>query len=300
MGNQNTCTIQFPKSDFKRVEDILKANNWVNAPINNEYVVFRLKSPSGSNGTMYSSGKLVFQGSEDFTRIVANLKTEEENSRLVDLKPHIGVDEVGKGDYFGPLVVVSCFVDDDFAKKINYLGFGDSKRFSDNKIRTLYSKVEDYPYYYASVVKPEEYNKLVDVYGNVSILLAKQHSLVIERGLEDLKSKGIGCDHVVIDQFSSNKSRVSNELGVLGKAIEVKQFHKGESDIAVAAASIIARGVFLREWDMMCKEYDFNFPKGASSVIDDAKLFVERNGVDELKKVAKVGFKTTQKVLSLL
>lgn len=299
MRGQNTCTIQFKKEERERVEGILLANKWVDASINNEYVVFRLKSPTGSVGTMYTSGKMVFQGQEDFTSVVANLKSEDESSKLKGFKPHIGVDEVGKGDYFGPLVVVGCFVDDEFAKKINYLGFADSKKFSDKKIRQLFTKVEDYPYYYASVVSPLEYNKLAKEYGNVSILLAKQHSLVIERGLLDLKSKGIKCNHVVLDQFSSSKSRVSDELGEMGKAIEVMQFHKGESDIAVAAASIIARGVFLKEWDVMNKKYYFDFPKGASNVIEDAKKFVSLHGFEELSNVAKIGFKTTQKLSTL-
>jgi ribonuclease HIII len=299
MRSQNTCTIQFSRDELERVRGILEANKWVNASINNEYVLFRLKSPTGSVGTMYSSGKLVFQGQEDFTTIVANLKSEDDSAKLNGFKSHIGVDEVGKGDYFGPLVVVGCFVDSEFAKKINYLGFADSKKFGDRKIRELFSKVEEYPYYYASVIHPLEYNELVKKYGNVSVLLAKQHSLVIERGLLDLKSKGIKCDHVVLDQFSSSKSRVSDELGEMGKAINVMQFHKGESDIAVAAASIIARGVFLKEWDVMCKKYDFQFPKGASTVIDDAKMFVSIHGFDKLQEVAKIGFKTTLKVNSL-
>lgn len=299
MRGQNTCTIQFKKEDIERVEGVLIANKWVHSSINNEYIIFRLKSPLGSVGTMYTSGKMVFQGQEDFTSIVANLKGEDQSPKLSDFKPHIGVDEVGKGDYFGPLVVVACFVDEEFMKKINYLGFADSKKFSDKKIRQLFSKVEDYPYYYESVVSPVEYNKLAKQYGNASILLAKQHSLVIEKGLLDLKSKNIKCNHVVLDQFSSNKSRVSDELGEMGKEIEVMQFHKGESDIAVAAASIIARGVFLREWDEMNKKYDFEFPKGATTVIDDAKMFVSLHGFDELGNVAKVGFKTTQKLSTL-
>ena len=116
-------------------------------------------------------------------------------------------------------------------------------------------------------------------------------------GLNDLNKKGIDCKHVVIDQFSSRKSRVLDELGPLGKGIELEQFHKGESDIAVAAASVLARGIFLEEMEKMRNTYYFNFPKGASHVIPQAKEFVSKHGVSELEKVAKISFKTTKSVM---
>jgi ribonuclease HIII len=93
---------------------------------------------------------------------------------------------------------------------------------------------------------------------------------------------------------------VLKELGELGKKVDVEQFHEGESDIAVAAASIIARGIFLEEFDKMSKEYDFDFPKGASNVIDSGLSFVKKYGVEELRNVAKVGFRTTQRILALV
>jgi ribonuclease HIII len=147
---------------------------------------------------------------------------------------------------------------------------------------------------------PSEYNDLVNQDGNVSIVLAKQHSKCIEKALKNLQSKDIPCEGVVIDQFSSSKDRILNELGELGRKVKVTQFHKGESDIAVAAASIIARGIFLEQFEKMSKEYDFNFPKGASNVIDSGLSFIQMHGREELRKVAKVGFKTTQRILALV
>lgn len=298
MANQNTFTISLSKQEQERAREVLLANNWVEESDINQYVKYRLKSPRGSVSIIYSSGKLVFQGKEDFTSVIANIKEEVEED-IVEFVPHIGVDEVGKGDYFGPLVVVSCFVNEDFAKKIKLLGFGDSKKFSDVKISKFFQTVKDYPYYYSSVVKPKEYNELSSKYGNTSILLAKQHSLVIENALADLQSKGVECKHVVIDQFSSSKSRVINELGELGKQIELEQYHKGEADIAVAAASIIARGIFLEEWEKMNSEYGFVFPKGASNVLYEAKQFVLKYGAEELRNVSKIGFRTTQEVMKM-
>ena len=122
----------------------------------------------------------------------------------------------------------------------------------------------------------------------------------IEKALKDLNSKGIECSYIVVDQFSAAKSRVVNELGELGKSVELIQFHKGESDIAVAAASIIARGIFLQEWDKMNEKYNFVFPKGASNVLDGARLFVSEHGVEELRNVSKIGFRTTQSVMKMI
>lgn len=296
--NQNTFTITLNKEEQSRAKDVITANGWKEVHDGNQYVSYRLKSISGSTAILYSSGKLVFQGMEDFTSLIANIK-EEVDSDMNGFKPHLGVDEVGKGDYFGPLVVVSCFVNEEFAKKTKLLGFADSKKFTDGKIAKLFNSVKEYPYYYSSVVHPKEYNKLAKEYGNVSILLAKQHSLVIEKGLKDLKSKDILCENVVIDQFSSSKNRVLDELGILGKSVNLEQFHKGESDIAVAVASVIARGIFLEEWEKMCERYRFQFPKGASNVLGSAREFVGSFGSDELELVAKTGFKTTKSIMNL-
>jgi ribonuclease HIII len=276
----------------------MQALGWIPKQMQNDYVEYSFTSPEGSVATLYNSGKLVIQGQESFTKVISHIKENKGESPFI--QPHIGVDEVGKGDYFGPLIVVACYVNNEFADKLSQLGFDDSKKFSDKKIMELYSFVKDYPYYYSSIVKPEEYNDLVNKDGNVSIVLAKQHSKCIENALKDLQEKNIPCESVVIDQFSSSKNRILDQLGQLGKTVNVKQFHKGESDIAVAAASIIARGIFLEEFEKMNEEYAFNFPKGASNVIDSGTSFIKEYGREELRKVAKVGFKTTQRILALL
>lgn len=291
--SQNTVSLKLTKEESDRLKGILSKEDWVEDNTNNEYVSLRMRSKKNSVCNLYTSMKVVFQGNDDFTSLVNSIKGNEN----IDIQAHLGVDEVGKGDYFGPLVVVSCFVDADFVKKYSILGIGDSKRFSDSSIRNMYKQLKAYPYYYASIIKPDEYNKLNKELKNVAILLAKQHSKVIEMGLGDLKKKGIECKRVVIDQFSSKKSRVVDELGPLGKSIEFIQFHKGESDVAVATASVIARGIFLEQIDEMSDKYYFKFPKGASNVISSAKEFVKKHGTKELEKVAKTSFKTTKKVL---
>ena len=292
---QNTVTIQLDEIQRENAEDVLEAYGWKEEYVNNPYAKFRMKSPQSSNVILYTSGKLVFQGSEDFTSIITAVKNNREDDS--DIVAHLGVDEVGKGDYFGPLVVVACFLEEEFLEKVSSIGIGDSKKFSDSRIMQMYNLVKDYPYFYTSIIHPKEYDQLYKESKNVSILLARQHSKVIEMGLGDLKSKNIECSRVVIDQFSSKKSRILNELGSYGKEIELIQFHKGESDMAVACASVMARGIFLEEMEKMRKKYNFNFPKGSSDVIDKGQDFVKKFGVDELGNVAKISFKTTAKVL---
>ncbi len=290
----NTVSIQLNREQGDKVEETLSKVGWSLFPSKNEYIVLFMKNDSGSVCSLYSSGKIVFQGVEDFSEIVKMIRGDIDE----EITPHIGVDEVGKGDYFGPLVVTACFVNEEFIQKIDSLGIRDSKKLSDGKILDIYSKLKDYPYYYTSIVYPEEYNKLVVETKNVAVLLARQHSKVIENALEDLKSKNIECDYVVIDQFSNREDRVLNELGELGKTTKFYQFHKGELDIAVACASVFARGIFLNEMQKMEDEYYFKFPKGASNVISVAKDFLNKHGEEELGKVAKVTFKTTRAVLS--
>jgi ribonuclease HIII len=296
--SQHTITIQLDENQIENFREMMEALGWVPKKISNDYIDYAFTSPNGSVATLYSSGKLVLQGKEDFTPTITHIKASRGESSFI--QPHIGVDEVGKGDYFGPLVVVACYVNNEFADRISQLGFDDSKRFTDHKIEELYNNVKEYPYYYASIVEPPEYNDLVNEDGNVSIVLAKQHSKCIEMALTDLKAKDIPCEKVVIDQFSSSKNRILDQLGTMGKKVEVEQFHKGESDIAVAAASIIARGIFLEEFERMNKEYDFIFPKGASNVVNSGLSFIQKYGEEELRKVAKVGFKTTQRILALV
>lgn len=290
---QTTASLKLSVGESGALKNFLSQKGWKEGPSNNEYVALRMRSPAGSVCNLYTSRKVVFQGNEEFDQLISEIKGSEVSS----FESRLGVDEVGKGDYFGPLVVVSCFVDKKFKSKLLGMGVADSKRFTDTKIRKLYAKLKDYSYYYVSVVSPSEYNDLNDELKNVSIILAKQHAKVIEMGLKDLEEKNIRCGKVVIDQFSKRSTRVTDELGELGKKIKFEQFHKGESDIAVAAASIIARGVFLEEMEKLNDKYYFKFPKGATHVIDDARKFVSKHGESELRKVAKVGFKTTKKVM---
>ncbi len=284
---QKTLSFKVSEREEKKIFELL-SNLGNSHPNSNEYVKWHIKG-SNFNGIMYSSKKFVLQFSSDSVveRVKEILGLKEE-----DFKPHIGSDEVGKGDYFGPLVVCACFVSKENLNFVNSLGVMDSKKIKDSDILKMVERLKGVVDYEVSVLKPFEYNKLVSKYKNVAIVLAKQHILVIEKLVRKLGD--VDIDSVVVDQFSKSKSRLTDEYSL---KIPFKQFHGGESDLCVACASVLARYFFLKEFEDMDSKYKFKFPLGATHVISKAKDFVKEYGSDELKNVAKVSFRTTDRVL---
>jgi len=210
--------------------------------------------------------------------------------------PHAGIDESGKGDYFGPLVVATVYVDADSSRKLLSLGVTDSKKIgSDRKIASLAEKVRQTVYGRWSVVPigPQAYNRLYDKIGNVNKLLAWGHA----RALENLLEKVPDCPRAVSDQFG-RKETVQQALMVAGRKIELEQYPKAEADIAVAAASILARDEFVQRLERLGQEVGLTLPKGAGqNVLTAARRLVESRGKTVLADLAKTHFKTTEKVL---
>ena len=205
----------------------------------------------------------------------------------------IGSDEAGKGDYFGPLVVAGILVDNTSAPSLEKLGVKDSKRLSDNSVKELAGKINRTCLCSVVTIGPERYNELYSKIGNLNRLLAWGHSRVIENILNREE-----CDYALADQFGDEKF-IINALMEKGKTIEVRQEIKAESDIGVAAASILARAEFLHRLAMLSAKYGMAFPKGASpAVIEAGKEFVKRYGRERLNEVAKIHFKTTKLVLA--
>ncbi len=271
---------------------------------------WQLKSSSGVV-TAYTSGKIVIQGKDEtwVQDIYERLGGENQDSR--DTKdsigskgsgrftPHIGVDEAGKGDYFGAMVISAVFVDSpETGDELVKIGVRDSKKISDKRAIELREKILKICKHTSEVIiSPEKYNELYKKFNNVNKMLAWAHAQSIESLLEDADVKK-SCEEVIIDQFSKRESRVIDALMENGKQVKITQRHGGESDIAVAAASIVARGRFLLELRALGKKYNTNFPKGASQVIDFGKKFLREHGIEELKKVAKFTFKTSLKITS--
>ncbi|RLE01843.1 MAG: ribonuclease HIII [Candidatus Aminicenantes bacterium] len=210
-------------------------------------------------------------------------------------KGHLGTDESGKGDYFGPLVVAGLFLPEGQEAVLAELGVRDSKKFSDARVQEMAQLLQRGYTYSLVVIGPEKYNALYAKMKNLNRLLAWAHARVIENILEK-----VDCRRVITDQFG-DKIFVLNALMKKGRQIELIQKPKAEEDMAVAAASILARAEFLRRLYFLSQEIGLDLPKGASAKVEEvAYQLVKEKGQAILNRVAKVHFKTTQKVLALL
>jgi len=210
-------------------------------------------------------------------------------------KGHIGTDESGKGDYFGPLVVAGIFLPDEQQKVLRELGVKDSKKISDNRIQELAAVLKKGYKHTLVVIGPERYNQLYERLRNLNRILAWAHSRVIENILGE-----VNCSLVITDQFG-DKLYILNALMKKGKSIDLIQRPRAEEDLAVAAASILARTEFLRRLYFLSQEVGVDLPKGSSPVAEKvgARL-VALQGAQILDKVAKKHFKLTPRILNTI
>src|SRR6059036_864289 len=220
----------------------------------------------------------------------AKLGYEEVHSPEM-FEPHFGVDESGKGDFFGPLVVAGVYVDRGIARKLIDAGVQDSKRIgSDARIRAFAETIRNSTAALIETVLigPERYNELYQKFGNLNKLLGWGHARVIE----NLLAKKPDCPRALSDQFADARV-VEQSLLQHGRKINIEQRPKAESDIAVAAASILAREAFINWLERKGKEIGLRLDRGVSpSVKETARKLVEMNGPGALREVAKVHFRT--------
>lgn len=210
-------------------------------------------------------------------------------------KGRIGTDESGKGDYFGPLVVAGVFLPDKQEGVLAELGVKDSKRFSDNRVRQLASQIKEGYTHSVVAIGPEKYNELYSKLRNLNRILAWAHARALENILEEVR-----CPLAITDKFG-DQSYVLNALMKKGKNIELIQKPRAEEDLAVAAASILARAEFLRRLHFLSQDVGIDLPKGASPLVEEAGVRLAKLcGVQALDKVAKKHFKITRRILSYL
>lgn len=250
--------------------------------------------------TCYSSGKTVFQGKDayiyaaTFLGDVDEKKSNPQNSTYIpDILPAAGSDEVGTGDYFGPVCVVATIIDQDTDSLLHELGVRDSKQLNDKDICKIAPKLMQRIPYSLLILDNEKYN-IVHAQNNMNAIKSKLHNkayvnLLHRTGLPEFK---------VVDQFTPESSYYHY---LKGEPIIVRGIHfetKAEDKYpAVGAASVIARYAFLRKMQEMEKEWDMTFAKGAGPAVDlCARQFVERYGKENLNKVAKIHFKNTERI----
>jgi ribonuclease HIII len=224
----------------------------------------------------------------------AKLGYEEVHSPEM-FEPHFGIDESGKGDFFGPLVIAGVYVDREIARKFMEAGIQDSKRIgSDKRIRDLAQIIRTTPGAVGDTVAigPERYNDLYEKFGNLNSLLGWGHARVIE----NLLARKPDCPRALSDKFA-DASVIEKALLKNGRAIHLEQRTKAESDLAVAAASILAREAFIDWLESRGKAIGVKLGRGVSTEVKEAaRRVVEAGGPEALRQVAKVHFRTAYDV----
>lgn len=248
----------------------------------------------GVTCVLYESGSLVVQGKEMKEFIEFYLEPEvletfqyTHPEAHLDLTPRIGMDEAGKGDFFGPLCIAALFADSSGIKELLKLGVKDSKRFSDDRIAQLAKKLKERFPYTTIRLFPKKYNELHSKFKNLNRLLGWAHA----SALGDLSQK-TGCKKAILDQFAG-KHLMENALKQKKIEIDFEQRVRGEEDLVVAAASILARSAFLDGMQKLSEEVGLELPKGANSkVISVGQKLIKKFGREVLDKTAKTHFKT--------
>ena len=322
LGKKTVFTYELTNDQQELLLGVMLSGNYTRREV--PYSLWSIEG-NGFNATLYSKEKhgkrkLCVQGSnaEDVVLFVlepqvlgeAHIGYEKVLSPEA-FSSHAGSDESGKGDYFGPLVVCTAYTDETLSDEMQKLGVKDCKQMSDKSVLTVGARLRHLlgPNRY-NVVKlgPAAYNRLYAKIRNINRMLAWAHATAIEGLLERMEGK---CDRVVIDQFAHNETTITRALKPLGRKANIEQRHKAESDIAVAAASVIAREIFLRDIMKMSEEIfgdkakseDKDAPKvpaGSSDprVRELAEKMVRENGPIWLMNHCKAHFQTTDKVLA--
>ena len=291
----NTYTQKISELQAGKIKELLESKGATFDVI--QYSVWRAKT-SAYQATFYTSGKFLIQGKN--VEVIATeideilgLKSVVEQSTLIECKEekYIGTDESGKGDFFGPLVVAGVQVDNSNKQKFIDLGIKDSKKLDDKKILLLANQIKANSVHSVVVMTPVKYNELYNKFNNLNKLLAWGHARAIENILE--KSP---CNYALADKFG-DESLIKNALMQKGKSITLNQMVRAEADIAVAAASVLARAEFVKRMQDLENKYELPLSKGASSkVVEQAKDFIKTYTFERLNEVAKMHFKTVNEL----
>lgn len=269
--------------------------------------------------TLYESGKVVFQGKDADLASDFWITTEKLNSGKVDVKNSankekkekldyinpkiyyastIGSDEVGTGDYFGPIVVTATFVAKENIPFLEELGVKDSKKMTDDKILEVVPKIIKTIPYESIILSNKEYNEKY----NSDINMNKIKAILHNKALMTIKNKEQNYDYIVVDQFAEPYVYF-NYLKTSSNVVRNITFMTKAEDkcLSVACASIISRYIFLKEFDKLSKNLGMNLLKGASDKVDEQGLtIVKKYGIDKLREIAKLNFKNTEKIKAKL
>ncbi|MEP6685287.1 MAG: ribonuclease HIII [Verrucomicrobiota bacterium] len=298
----NSYTHPLSADQAKKLRALLQEIGFDFAP--KPYTLFFAQKNKLSVAVYEKGPKVLLQGKgiEEFVQFElepkilceAKLGYEEVHSPEM-FEPHFGIDESGKGDFFGPLVIAGVYVNRVSARKFLDGGVQDSKRISsDARIRALGKIIRETVGNACEVVSigPERYNQLYAKFGNLNSLLGWGHARVIE----NLLAKKPSCPRALSDKFADVRV-IENALLAKGRTIRLEQKTRAESDVAVAAASILAREAFIDWLEKQSRAVGLKLGRGVSeSVKDVARQLVEKNGPEILARVAKTHFRTAHEI----
>ncbi|MBN2145321.1 MAG: ribonuclease HIII [Candidatus Aureabacteria bacterium] len=291
----NSFTCEIKKNDAGRIKKDLSERGFLFKDLPYGYFS-AVHKQLHVNVNVFHSNKCLVQGkgTEDFVRYYLEpeiLKTFDLDYGHLSYEEKIGMDEAGKGDYFGPLVVASVFVDTENYLRFKKLGIRDSKKMDDKTVIRVSGIIRQHAPVKTVLIGPEKYNQLYASFGNLNSLLSWAHAAC-------LKNLWLTCKapRALLDQFGS-PWKIKLQLKKMGVTIPLETKTHGESDMAVACASVMARSVFLTELQALSDEYQIDFPKGAGEPTHSkAKSFIEKYGRENFGKVAKLHFKNTEKI----
>ena len=269
------------------------------------YVVFQAEEED-TVITMYESGKVMFQGtSADVDAAMwgvalENTKEKQEENKKASEKYYycnsVGSDEVGTGDYFGPIVVTATYVRKEDIPFLEELGVGDSKKIDDSKILKIAPQIAKRIKYRSTILTNKEYNEKYTKDTNMNKIKAILHNNVLYKLMQEEKPE---IDYIVVDEFAREARYYEYLSGTNVVQRNITFMTKAEDkNLAVACGSIISRYLFLKEFDKICDEVHLPLVKGAGKDVDAiGEEVVEKFGKEKLQDIAKVNFKNTDRIL---
>ena len=311
-----TITLKVSDSTKKKMIEYFEDKKREKTP---QYAVFQADE-ADTVVTLYESGKAVFQGisadidanmwKEVESHLNPNKKIDITNSENKKKKEEakkdpkvyycnsIGSDEVGTGDYFGPIVVTASFVSKENIPFLEELGVRDSKKLTDEKILEIVPKLIKVIPYESIILSNKEYNEKYSHNINMNKIKAIMHNKVLSK----VKSKNFNYDYIVVDQFAQPYVYFNYLKESTSVVRNITFITKAEDKcLSVACSSIISRYIFLKEFDKLSKNLNLLLLKGASDKVDEIGVkFVNKYGFDKLNEIAKLNFKNTEKIKELI
>ena len=320
MQKNKVSVISFVASK-KTQEMMTEELNWCMRDKTPQYAKWQAKD-GDTVITLYESGKVVFQGKDADLSSDFWVTTEKINSGKVDVKnstnnknenkieknqyvnpriynsSSIGSDEVGTGDYFGPIVVTAAYVSKENIPFLEELGVKDSKKLTDNDILNIVPNFIKKIPYESMILTNQEYNKYYSSDINMNKIKALLHNKVLYKLSNQIKD----YEFIIVDQFAQSYIYFNYLKESSNVVRNITFFTKGEDKhLSVACASLISRYIFIKEFDKLSKSIGIELPKGASNLVDEAgKKIVLKYGFDKLKEIAKINFKNTEKIKEII